>query len=377
MPFSKDMPKKGHVLVVDDEYPVAKSISELIEYLGYSSEYETNATKLDGRLSEKPDIDIILLDIHLDCMNGMDLIPGIKQRNKYVQVIMFSSESRIQIGVECMRRGAFDYLTKPFDENAFLEKAAGAIERKKALQLNDLYLGILFHDLKNPLQGIMSGVELLRVMGPDSANEEARQSAFSLAEDAIATILRMVDNVVGIARFESGGFCTNNSVFTLSEAVESALKIFLNTASRAGHPPIAIDYNTVKDRTVVADRDLLGRVLVNIVSNSLRYAAEKSPVTISFNEEEGNYLHCAVTNTGSFIEESARDAIFNKFSSVHIVPNVSTIKNFGLGLTFGKMAVEALEGRIWITCDKAVPTTTFHFTLKNFDPGPGTGEQKA
>ena len=358
-------PTKGRILIVDDEYSIGKSISELLGYLGFSAYFEQNPLKVEVCLAKNPDIDIILLDINLgDSLSGLDLLSLIKEKNRYVQVIMFTSEERLETGVECMRRGAYDYMTKPFDDRVFLGKAAGALEKKKGLQLNDLYLGILFHDLKNPLQGISGGVELLRMSLPPDALSDLQKTGFCQAERSMSQILMLINNIVGVSKFESGVASARREPFVLSQAVNEALEPFYGSIPPAGDSTtVSIIYHCKSDLVVVTDKELFSRVLANIVSNALRFAADKSTVAVEFSEEE-DYLLVRITNAGSYIEESAREAIFNKFSSVQVPSGQAGFKNFGLGLTFGKMAVEAMQGRIWITCDKAVPSTTFHFKIK-------------
>jgi two-component system, sensor histidine kinase and response regulator len=359
---------KPRVLVVDDEYLIGKSIAEILDYLGYKADFVQTPAKAREFLERNPDLDIVLLDINLGIeLSGIDLLPIIKEKNKYVQVIMFTSEDKLEVGVECMRLGAYDYMTKPFDEKTFLSKAPGALERKKILQLNDLYLGILFHDLKNPLQGIMAGVELLRMSLSQTTLTDLQKNAFHQAERSVSQILMMINNIVAVSKFESGALSARRELFILQKEVESSCALFNTIMTLAGHPSLAIHYFTEDEIIIVTDKDLFSRVLVNIVSNALRYASEKSIVRVDFSEESSGDIHVSITNTGSFIEDSARSAIFNKFSSVQVPAGHAGFQNYGLGLTFSKMAVEAMEGRIWITCDKALPSTTFHFTVKNFN----------
>jgi K+-sensing histidine kinase KdpD len=309
----------------------------------------------------------VLLDINLGLgPSGIDLLPIIKEKSKYAQVIMFTSEDKLEVGVECMRRGAYDYMTKPFDEQTFLNKAAGALERKKTLQLNDLYLGILFHDLKNPLQGIMSGVELLRMSLAQTALTDMQKKSFRAVEHAISQIMMMINNTVTVSKFETGALSVRREPFVLQREAETALASFNAPETASDRPPYSLHFFTDKDITVISDKDLFCRVLVNIVSNALRYAAEKSTVLVEFSRKGNDDVQVSVTNMGSFIEEPVRDAIFNKFSSVQLTDGNAGFQNYGLGLTFSKMAVEAMGGRIWISCDKAVPSTTFHFTINNF-----------
>ncbi len=360
-------PDKTRVLIVDDEYPICKSIAELLGYLGYKADFVQNPASVREFLDKNPEVDIVLLDINMGLgLNGIDLLPIIREKSKYTQVIMFTSEDKLEVGVECMRRGAYDYMTKPFDEQLFINKAAGALERKKSLQLNDLYLGILFHDLKNPLQGIMSGVELLRMSLAQTALTDMQKKMFRATEQAISQILMMINNIVAVSKFERGTLSVRREPFIVQKEAEDALAPLNIPAPASDRPPFSLRFFTEKNITVVTDKDLFCRVLVNIASNALRYAADKSTVQIEFSEAEDSHLLVRVTNTGSFIEEPAREAIFNKFSSVQLTAGNAGFQNYGLGLTFSKMAVEAMGGRIWISCEKDVPSTTFHFTVKNF-----------
>ena len=366
--IGKESPaQKPRVLIIDDEYMICKSISELLAFLEFRTDFVQDGLKAQEFLAQNSDVDLILLDINLGPeISGIELLPILKEKNKYAQVIMFTSEDKLEVGVECMRRGAYDYMTKPFDEKVFLAKVPGAIERKKMLQLNDLYLGILFHDLKNPLQGIMAGVELLRMSLSQTTLSDLQKSAFTQSDVAINQILMMINNIVAVSKFENGTMSARRELFVLQKEVESSLAIFSAAAGISDSPPLSIRFFSDRDILLVTDKDLFTRVLMNIVSNAFRYAAEDAPIKVEFSEEDTDHIRVSVTNTGSYIDEAAREAIFNKFSSVQLAPSQSGFQNYGLGLTFSMMAVEAMEGRIWITCNQALPSTTFHFTVRNF-----------
>lgn len=358
---------KARILIVDDERLIARSIADLLDYYNMTTNIVHNGSDAMDFLEKNPDTDIILLDINLGFdFSGIELIPIIIEKNSYVQIIMFTSENKLETGVECMQLGAYDYMTKPFDEQAFLSKVPGALERKKIAQLNDLYLGIIVHDLKNPLQGFMSAIELLRMSLPDTLTDLQKKS-FLQADIATSQILMMINNIVSVSRFENGTISVQRELFLLQKEVETVLAHFLAPVKIPGCRNLAIDYSTHRDILIAADKDLFCRVLVNIVSNSMRFADEGSTVLVSFAEEDGGVLHTKVTNTGSFIDERARESIFDKFSSVYLSPDQSGFKNYGLGLTFSKMAVKAMEGRMWITCDPKTASTTFHFTVKSRD----------
>jgi two-component system, sensor histidine kinase and response regulator len=363
---------KARILIVDDEEMIARSISDLLDCYHIVSNVVHNGSDAMEFLGKNPDTDIVLLDINLGFdFSGIDLIPIIKEKNKYVQIIMFTSEDRLETGVECMRKGAYDYMTKPFDEQAFLSKVPGALERKKIAQLNDLYLGIIVHDMKNPLQGFMSSIELMRMSLPDTPTDLQKKSLMQ-ADIATNQILMMVNNIVSVSRFENGTLSARRELFILQKEVAAALALFISAAKVPGNRSLEISYSQDRDILIAADKDLFCRVLVNIVSNAVRFADEDSIVAVNFTVEENAVLHAKITNSGSCIEEHARESIFDKFSSVQVNPSQSGFKNYGLGLTFSKMAVKAMDGNIWITCNPIESSTTFHFTIKNRDRGPLT-----
>jgi two-component system, sensor histidine kinase and response regulator len=360
-------PPKARVLIVDDEYMVGKSIQELLDFLGFQCEFIQNGKEAIQYLADHLETDIVLLDINLGMeISGIELLPILKQKNKYAQFIMFTSEDKLEVGVECMRKGAYDYMTKPFDEQAFQNKVPGALERKKVLQLNDLYLGILFHDLKNPLQGIMGGLELLRMSLPETGNNDLMKNAFNQTDTSIKQILLMINNIVSISKFENNAFSARREKFILQREVASALAPFNTPSLDDGDQKLTIGFPSENDILLETDKDLFVRVLTNIVSNAVRYSSNGFPVKVEFVQKDITHLHTMVTNTGSYIEDSARESIFNKFSSVELPASHSAFKNFGLGLTFSKMAIDAMEGTIWIECDRELPSTTFHFIVRNY-----------
>jgi signal transduction histidine kinase len=363
---TQQSPPRARVLIVDDEYMVGKSIQELLDFLGFQCEYIQNGRAAIQYLADHLETDIVLLDINLGMeISGIELLPILKQKNKYAQFIMFTSEDKLEVGVECMRKGAYDYMTKPFDEQAFQNKVPGALERKKVLQLNDLYLGILFHDLKNPLQGIMGGLELLRMSLPETGGNDLHACAFNQTDASIKQILLMINNIVSISKFENNALSTRRELFILQREVAAALAPFNTPSLDEGNVKLIIGFPSDSDILLETDKDLFLRVLTNIVSNAVRYSTNGVPIKIEFIQEDISHLHTMVTNTGSYIEDSARESIFNKFSSVELPASHSAFKNYGLGLTFSKMAIDAMEGKIWIDCDREVPATTFHFTVRN------------
>ena len=350
--------KKTHILLIDDELSICTGIQGILELDGYRAGYAL--TYQDGLtyIEKKHDVDIVLLDVNLRSdLSGIDVLPLIKEKNKYIQVVMFTSYDRLDVGLECMKKGAIDFMTKPFNEKHFLRLVPIALEKKRLEQIKDLYFDMVVHDLKNPLQCIYGAFEMLHDQIRESLTP-VQERLFETAEGGINQIKMIIGNILGITRFEKGSLIARRESFTIRNIIQEI------AASHQNVSAIIPDY--LPD-SIRSDRDLYSRVLSNIIANALRFARVESTVRVfcSYDMSE-HVLMTSVTNEGSFIPEEHRKSVFNKFIGVQKSDGSLKGQNFGLGLTFSKMAVEALEGAIWVECQKETNETTFSFTVKDF-----------
>jgi len=355
---------KPHILVIDDEIALCLAVKDLLELYNYSVEYAITAEEGIEYLKKNDQTDAVLLDINLGSgLNGIEALPVIKEKFKYIQVIMFTSMTTIETGIECMKKGALDYVTKPYDATELLKKVATALERKKAEQMNDLYLGILVHDLKNPLQNIIGAIEVIKYSLKEVLTKQHEK--FLLAADkSIHQIKTMINNILSVSRFENGTLSARRESFQLNEMVAESLEILKSEASLQ-EKQLEVHDTTPHNAVICTDKEFLSQVLVNIVSNAIRYTPQNGLISVRLEMIENNFIHAGITNSGSYIEEAEREAVFDKFASIQAGLKNKNIQNFGLGLTYSKMAVDAMGGKIWVDGKKEIPETTFHFTIKN------------
>ncbi len=119
----------ANLLVVDDE----RSIRELLEYMlsreGYHVELAENGVKAVEMIG-KTIYDLVLSDIRLGDLTGLDVLRAAKQKNPNTVVIMISAFASTETAVEAMNEGAYDYVPKPFDNEELKQTIANALERK-------------------------------------------------------------------------------------------------------------------------------------------------------------------------------------------------------------------------------------------------------
>ena len=121
---------KPKVLVIDDEEDIRKSLRMILEYEGYQC--VTAATPQEGlELARKEEPDVILLDIKMPQMDGLEALGRLKQRGDPAEVVMISGHATVATAVEATRKGAFDFLEKPLEEGRVLTSVRNAAQQKR------------------------------------------------------------------------------------------------------------------------------------------------------------------------------------------------------------------------------------------------------
>ncbi len=120
------------LLVVDDEEKVRIYLSRLLVHRGYQVETAADGASAIEKLTHQ-EVDVVLLDIIMPGMSGMEVLPQLKRLKPNVQVIMLTGNASVTIGVESIKLGAFDYLLKPVDLERLSECLTQALEHGRML----------------------------------------------------------------------------------------------------------------------------------------------------------------------------------------------------------------------------------------------------
>jgi DNA-binding NtrC family response regulator len=120
---------QARVLVVDDEADFALMIQKTLEGEGYYVDTALNGTQAI-ELHRKHAYDLALVDLKMPDMTGLELLQYLKVRDKRIAVILMTAFGSLAVGIEALKKGASDYLPKPFKLAALLEKAEEALKRR-------------------------------------------------------------------------------------------------------------------------------------------------------------------------------------------------------------------------------------------------------
>jgi PAS domain S-box-containing protein len=218
-------------------------------------------------------------------------------------------------------------------------------ERVKIEEMREDLMSMIFHDLRAPLGNIMSSVTLLQSSIPP--DDDMNASILGIAARSGQHLSRLVDSLLDLRRFESGKAVLNQKVSSLlpliAEAVEQVLPI-------AQGKSIALTMQLPPQLSpVFIDEDMIRRVLINLIENSVKYTPNEGAVSVIAHNHEDHVI-VSIEDNGPGIPESERSRVFEKFARIR---REGGPKGLGLGLAFVKMAIEAHGGKVWV--DPAQP----------------------
>lgn len=122
----------ANILLVDDEKSIRKTLKEILEYEGYSVDEAQDGAE-GWKLIQENEYDIVLLDIKMPKMDGLEVLEKVNQANPDLPVIMISGHGTLETAVEAVKKGAFDYVAKPPDLNRLLITIRNALDKSNLI----------------------------------------------------------------------------------------------------------------------------------------------------------------------------------------------------------------------------------------------------
>jgi DNA-binding NtrC family response regulator len=119
------------ILLVDDEAPFVETMTKRLTKRGYAVQSAHTGEDALQRLSGKNKIDVVILDVKMPGMDGIQTLEAIKRRFPITEVIMLTGHATVESAIEGMKLGAFDYLMKPCDMEQLAVKVQAAVQRRR------------------------------------------------------------------------------------------------------------------------------------------------------------------------------------------------------------------------------------------------------
>lgn len=230
-------------------------------------------------------------------------------------------------------------------------------ELRQANSVKDELLGLVSHELKTPITTIYGNAQVLRRRA-DMLTPEDRATAIADIEDEAARVQRLIDDLLTLARIETGSQLAIEPLL-----VRHAVRRVAETHRRA-HPHRAVEIREQPDLPpVAADPVYFDQVIRNLLSNAEKYSPPDCPIVVRI-QRDGDDVTVAVLDEGPGIDPEEADAIFTPF--FRSSRTVRAAAGAGIGLAVCRRLVEAQGGRIWARRRTGGPGSEIAFALHTF-----------
>lgn len=248
-------------------------------------------------------------------------------------------------------------------------------ERREVERMKKEFVSTVSHELRTPLTSIRGSLTLLAVGAMGQLSDQVKK-VVTIAERNTIRLIGLINDILDIEKLEAGKLemqVENTPMSNILERSEQAVSAF------AANNGVALDIQPT-DLSVHADGDRLVQVIVNLISNAVKFSPKGAAVTVASREIPGGFIEVQVIDRGRGIPESFRQRLFQRFQQVE-ASDAKKKGGTGLGLAIckgiieqhgGSIGVESEEGRgsmFWFRVPKAQ-------VINSAPPPPGPGTQQ-
>lgn len=237
----------------------------------------------------------------------------------------------------------------------FIKVAEDVTARVKLEQLRDDLTHMIVHDLKNPLTGIVSAVELINsgTLGPIT---DEQKKFLATAQISYKKLSNLIMDLLDIRKMEDNKLELNIESFKGEDILEAVAW----TRSLASKEKKNLTFKAQDNINISADKNLIVRVVENLLTNAVKHTPPEGKISLNITKDQ-QQITFEVSDTGEGIPPEYLDRVFDRFFKVS-GQKMKTKIDTGLGLTFCKMAVEAHGGKIGVK-SKLGQGSKFYFHL--------------
>ncbi len=343
----KDEQRKPHILIVDDIQKNIQVLGVILEKQNYQVSVAMNGQQALKQV-QRVIPDLILLDVMMPEMDGFETCRNLKcdPATRDVPIIFLTAKVEVDDIVKGFELGAVDYVTKPFNHTELLARVKTHLQLKMArdeievlIEHKTCLTNMIVHDINNLLTINLSSAEF--ILMNESITPKIEKYALKIKKTA-KDIYAMGKSLLDVEKFESGEMGQSIENIDFYEQFQQKMQLL---ADQAEEKNIILKVSNDADETVVlADRDLLTRVIENLFFNALKFCPNGGTIESLFCSNKETCT-LAVMNDSKPIPSEFHGKIFEKFGQIEVSKKIAG-KGVGLGLTFCQMAVKSMNGSI-------------------------------
>jgi signal transduction histidine kinase len=353
--------KPSNVLVIDDEAGLRDMLVFGLTDRGYH--VVTASSGEEGLEKAKHEtFDLVVSDIMMPGMSGVDVLKGIKGFQPNSEIIMATGYATLETAVESMKHGAYDYIAKPYGIDQLCIIFEKALERRRLRakvghleELNRLkseFLASMSHELRTPMNAIIGYSSLLldRVYGEISSKQE---QGLKRIETNGKNLLQLINNILDLSKLSAGRMSTFVESCNLSEIIDEVIS---TTECLARERKLTLTTDVKESILLKTDKTKLKQVLINLVGNAIKFTHQGGIAIKVEMLSDPSRVRLYVQDSGIGIKEEDLPLLFEEFKQL----DSSSTREYGgtgLGLSISKKIVELLGGTIQVRSTVNVGST--------------------
>jgi two-component system sensor histidine kinase/response regulator len=352
------------VVMVDDELQLSEAVGRILaKYQAHVADvgvdvaytiasFGTGEEFLES-MAGGAEYDLLLLDLKLPGMSGLDILTELGRQNQSIITIMVTAYATFETAVQATKLGAWDFLAKPFspeelryavrkatDQLIISREARRLAEEQRQVRFN--FISVLSHELKAPLNAIDGYLRILQEDEPPERRQMIHRSLIRL--DGMR---KLIFDLLDLTRIESGQKARQFTTVDLETLARKTIDLFGNEAAERN---IGIALRVAGPVEMVADPSEIEIVLNNLVSNAVKYNRDGGSVTVLL-ERENDVVKIQVSDTGIGMTPAESAKLFTEFVRIK---NEDTFKilGSGLGLSTVRKLAQLYGGSATVTSKK-------------------------
>jgi len=370
------------ILIVDDELGMREGCRRVLTPLYHTVDTaDSIATALEAIRSK--DYDLVLLDVMMPDGSGLDLCDPIHERDADAICIVITGYATIELAVDAVKRGAYDFLSKPFTSDQLIVAVKQGLERRrlrretaeldacrrradelarakseieKLERTKSLFMLTVAHELRAPVAAVQSYVNLILT---GYVNGQELQDTMTRIHHRLQELLDLIADLLQLAHLKEA---KDASALILSpqpvaEILEEVVGLMREQARLKNQD---LDVQILARPMVAATHDHIRQVWMNLISNAIKYTPAGGHVKVRLEANERG-ITGSVTDTGIGIAEADLPNLFREFFRTDQAKATGEIGT-GLGLAILKQIIDSYGGTIAVQ-SRLGHGTSITFTL--------------
>ncbi len=354
-------PAPLRVLLVEDNPGDAELIAEMLrddvpDVASFAIRHVARLADARAELDRSP-VDVVLLDLSLPDSHGLDSLQTLRAVAPELPVVVMTGLADDEVALRAVQAGAQDYLVKGRDAAGAVRRAVRyAVERQRLIRAaqraaaaRDEMLGVVSHDLRNPIGTI--GMCAQALLDPEPVPPDNAREMGAIIERSCDWMLRLISDLLDVTRMEAGVLSLQLGTIPVAGVVASLLEMYGPLAERRG---VSLQVSVAPDMPrVYGDNDRIFQALGNLVGNAVKFTPAGGEVTITVEVVEDGGVLFHVSDTGPGIAAEAQAHLFDRFWQARSAHRGGA----GLGLAIARAIMLAHGGTIEVRSTPGVETT--------------------